>query len=116
MNYVRRSKKEEFTPGKWTEKEWVVGKSRHFFIQGKNQKTICYIYESKEHKDRAEANATLIASAPDMYYTLQNLVLDLHLLRYVKDEFELNRKILEMISTAEDTLKKSCRSGRIREA
>ena len=114
MNYIRRSKQEKFTLGKWTEKEWVVGKSRHFFIQDKNQKTICYIYESKEHKDRAEANAALIASAPDMYYTLQNLVLDLHLLRYVKDEFELNRKILEMISTAEDTLKKSCGSGRIR--
>ena len=116
MNYVRRSKQEEFTLGKWTKKELVVGKSRHFFIQGKNQKTICYIYESKEHKDRAEANAALIAAAPDMYYTLKNLVLDLRSLQYVKNEVEFNRRLLEMISTAEDTLKKSCGSGRIRKA
>ena len=116
MNYVRRSKKEEFTPGKWTGKELVVGKSRHFFIQGKNQKTICYIYESKEHKYRAEANAALIAAAPDTYYTLKNLVLDLRSLQYVKNEVEFNRRLLEMISTAEDTLKKSCRSERIRKA
>ena len=70
MNYVRRSKQEEFTPGKWTAKEWVVGKSRNFFIEDKNLETICDIYESKEHKDRAEANAALIAAAPDTYYTL----------------------------------------------
>ena len=111
MSYVRTSKQEEFTPGKWTAKEWVVGKSRHFFIQGKNQKTICYIYESKEHKDRAEANAALIAAAPDTYYTLKSLVLDLRSLRYVKNEFEFNRKLLEMISTAEDTLKKARESA-----
>lgn len=111
MSYVRRSKQEEFTPGKWTAKEWVVGKSRHFFINDKNQKTICYIYESKEHKDRAEANAALIAEAPDMYYTLKNLVLDLRSLQYVKNEVEFNRRLLEMISIAEDTLKKACESA-----
>ena len=114
MNYVRRSKKEEFTPRKWTKKELVVGKSRHFFIQGKNQKTICYIYESKEHKDRAEADAALIAAAPDMYYTLKNLVLDLRSLQYVKNEGEFNRRLLDMISTAEDTLKKARESAIIR--
>lgn len=111
MSYVRKSKQEEFTPGKWTAKEWVVGKSRHFFIQDKNQKTICYIYESKEHKDRAEANAALIAAAPGTYYTLKNLVLNLRSLQYVKNEFEFNRRLLEIISTAEDTLKKARESA-----
>ena len=114
MSYVRKSKQEEFTPGKWTAKEWVGGKSRHIFIQDKNQKTICYIYESKELKDRAEANAALIAAAPDMYYTLKNLVLDLRSLQYVKNAVEFNRRLLEMISTAEDTLKKARESAIIR--
>ena len=114
MSYVRKSKQEEFTPGKWTAKEWVVCKSRHIFIQDKNQKTICYIYESKEHKDRAEANAALITAAPDTYYTLKNLVLDLRSLLYEKDEVQFNRKLLEMISTAEDTVKKARESAIIR--
>ena len=114
MSYDMKQKQEKFTPGKWTAKEWVVGKSRHFFIWDKNQKTICYIYESKEHKDGAEANAALIAAAPGTYYTLKNLVLDLRSLRYVKNEFEFNRKLLEMISTAEDTLKKARESAIIR--
>ena len=104
MSYVRKSKQEEFTPGKWTAKEWVFGKSRHFFIQGKNQKTICYIYESKEHKDRAEANAALIAAAPGTYYTLKNLVLDLRSLQYVKNEIEFNTKLFRMVAIAESTL------------
>ena len=111
MSYDMKQKQEKFTPGKWTAKEWVVGKSRHFFIQDKNQKTICYIYESKEHKDRAEANAALIAAAPDTYYTLKNLVLDLRSLQYVKNAVEFNRRLLEMISTAEDTLKKARESA-----
>ena len=116
MSYDMKQKQEKFTPGTWTAKEVVVGKSRHFFIKGKNQKTICYIYESKEIKDRAEANAALIASAPSTYYTLKNLVLDLRSLQYAKNEFEFNRILLKMISTAEDTLKKARESAIIRKA
>lgn len=105
MSYDMKQKQEKFTPGKWTTKEWMNGKKRNFFIEDKNRETICDIYESDEYPERAEANAALIAAAPGTYYTLKNFVLDLRSLRYVKNEFEFNRKLLEMISTAESTLK-----------
>ena len=106
MSYDRKQKQEKFTPGKWTAEKWEGG-SKDYFVKDEKGETICDVYDSAQYTERAKSDASLIAAAPEMYYTLKELVLNLRQLHHVKNEFEFNRRLLEMISTAEDTLKKA---------
>lgn len=56
------------TPGPWGHKTWDINKDGEFnYTVEKDDKSICEIVGTGE---QAEANARLIAAAPDLYETL----------------------------------------------
>ena len=75
---------DKFTPGPWNGPEW--GKLGGAVV-AKDGEVVCDPSVAGRHEDEAEANARLIAAAPEMYYIL-DIIDTYHAIKGVNNRWE----------------------------